>query len=231
MIGLVAALPRELAPLVRGWRHTRQEGVDLFTSERALAACAGMGADYVTHAAEAVAQRGATVLVSVGWAGGVSAAAHGGQLFIPATVIDAATGERFATGIGQGTLASVNLVAGAGAKRDLASRFAADLVDMEAAAVARHAARRGLPFYAVKAISDPHDARLPDLNRFTRRGQFGASRFLAHVALRPWLWPAVARMGRDSHRAVLALAQELEQWIAAGGPPPHVPRTSSGQTV
>lgn len=231
MIGLVAALPRELAPLVRGWRRTQQEGVDLFTSERALAACAGMGADYATQAAEALAQRGATVLVSVGWAGGVSAAAHGGQVFIPALVIDTATGERFPTGIGQGTLASVNLVVGTGAKRDLASRFTADLVDMEAAAVARHAARRGLPFYVVKAISDPHEARLPDLNRFAHRGRFSAGRFLAHVAPRPWLWPAVARMGRDSRRAIRALAQELEQWIAAGGPPPHVPRTSSRQTV
>jgi hypothetical protein len=111
------------------------------------------------------------------------------------------------------------MVANIESKRSLADKFGGDLVDMEAAAVARHAERRGLPFYAVKAISDTREARMPDMQRFTRNGQFLSGRFGVYMALRPWLWPMVARLGRDSARSVRALNAELAEWVAAGGPP------------
>ncbi len=232
-IGIVAAMPREIAPLVRSWRHSvlmaaPAAEVLVFESERALAACAGMGAEQVTHAAEAVVQRGASMLISVGYAGALSAGASCGTVCVPSVIIDAATGERFATGIGSGVLVSVAFVAGASSKKELATRFGGDLVDMEAAAVARHAERRGLPFYAVKAISDTREARLPDLSRFQQGGKFRTGAFMRHTALRPWLWPAVARLGRDSARAVQKLNAELEEWIAAGGPPARLATDSIG---
>jgi adenosylhomocysteine nucleosidase len=226
-LGIIAALPREIAPLVRGWQAPNNDGVALWVSNDAVAACAGMGAECVTRAAEAAAQMGATALVSVGYAGGLTDAARASTVWVPATVIDAATGERFATGVGRGTLVSVSMVANIESKRSLADKFGGDLVDMEAAAVARHAERRGIPFYAVKAISDTRAARMPDMQRFTRNGQFLSGRFGIYMAIRPWLWPMVARLGRDSARAVRALNAELEEWIAAGGPPARY----SGQAV
>ena len=48
-------------------------------------------------------------------------------------------------------LATSPKVADEAEKRRLASTYKADLVDMEAAAVARLAAMRGIPFYASKA--------------------------------------------------------------------------------
>jgi adenosylhomocysteine nucleosidase len=218
-LGIVAALPREIAPLVRGWQRPCNDRVEVWTSGECVAACAGMGAECVTRAAEAAVQLGATALVSVGYAGGLSDAAQTASVWVPATVIDAATGERFATGIGRGTLVSVSMVANIESKRSLADKFTGDLIDMEAAAVARHAERRGLPFYAVKAVSDTRDARLPDMNRFTRNGRFLAGKFGIYMAVRPWMWTTVARLGRDSSRAVRALNAELEQWMAAAGPP------------
>lgn len=218
-IGIIAALPREIAPLVRGWRRPCNDRAAVWVSGNNVVACAGMGAECVTHAAEAVVQMGATALVSAGYAGGLSDAAQTASIWVPETVIDAATGERFVTGIGRGTLVSVGMVASVDSKRSLAGQFGGDLVDMEAAAVARHAERHGLPFYAVKAISDTRDARLPDMNRFTRNGRFLSGHFGIYMAVRPWLWPTVARLGRDSARAVRALNAELEEWIAAGGPP------------
>jgi adenosylhomocysteine nucleosidase len=218
-LGIIAALPREIAPLVRGWQSPCHDRVALWVHGDCVAACAGMGADCVTRAAEAAVNAGATTLVSVGYAGGLSGAARTASIWVPATVVDAATGERFATGIGRGTLVSVSMVAGADSKRSLAEKFGGDVIDMEAAAVARHAERRGLRFYAVKAVSDTRDARLPDLNRFTRNGMFLSGRFAIYTAIRPWMWPAVARLGRDSVRAVRALNAELENWIEAAGPP------------
>jgi adenosylhomocysteine nucleosidase len=157
--------------------------------------------------------------LSVGYAGGLTEAAQTASIWVPNVVIDAATGERFAVEVGRGTLVSVGAVVGNSSKKLLAEKFGGDLVDMEAAAVARHAERRGIPFYAVKAISDTRDARLPDMNRFTRNGQFLSGRFGIYMAVRPWMWPTVARLGRDSARAVRALHAELEEWVQAGGPP------------
>ena len=219
MIGIVAALPREIAPLVRGWQRPCNDRVEVWTSGGCVATCAGMGTECVTRAAETAVQMGATALISAGYAGGLSEAAHTASVWVPRTIVDAATGERFDSGIGRGTLVSVAMVAGVDSKRSLAEKFGGDLVDMEAVAVARHAERRGLSFYAVKAVSDTRDARLPDMNRFTQNGQFLSGRFGIYMAVRPWMWPAVARLGRDSARAVRALNAELEEWIAAAGPP------------
>ena len=44
---------------------------------------------------------------------------------------------------------------------------------MEAAAVARLAAMRGIPFYCIKGVSDGFTDNLPDFNRFiSPQGQF-----------------------------------------------------------
>ena len=50
-------------------------------------------------------------------------------------------------------------VADATEKQRLASTYGAALVDMEAAAVARLAAMRGIPFYCIKGVSDGLDDR------------------------------------------------------------------------
>ena len=219
-LGIIAAMPREIAPLVRGWQQPCNDRVEIWASDSAVVACAGMGTACVTRAAEAALTMGADTLVSAGYAGGLIDAAQTASVWIPATVIDAATGERFTTGIGRGTLVSVDIVAGAESKKSLAAKFGGDIVDMEAAAVARHAERRGIPFFAVKAVSDTRDAQMPDMQRFTKNGKFLSSRFGIYMAVRPWLWPMVARLGRDSARAVRALNGELQGWIDAGGPPP-----------
>ena len=44
--------------------------------------------------------------------------------------------------------------------------IAAALVDMEAAAIGRLAAMRGIPFYCIKGVSDGLTDNLPDFNRF-----------------------------------------------------------------
>jgi adenosylhomocysteine nucleosidase len=101
-------------------------------------------------------------------------------------------------------------VASAEEKRRLATAYPAGLVDMEAAAVARLAAMRRIPFFCIKAVSDGHAAHLPDFNPFlTPDGQFQLVRFLFFALLRPWYWPALIRMSENSSKASQALRDTL----------------------
>lgn len=101
-------------------------------------------------------------------------------------------------------------VAGREEKRRLAGAYGAGLVDMEAAAVARMAEMRGIPFFCIKGVSDGHAARLPDFNRFLRpEGQFQLARFIFFAILRPWHWPELMRMSENSSKASQALRDSL----------------------
>jgi adenosylhomocysteine nucleosidase len=99
-------------------------------------------------------------------------------------------------------------------KLRLASTYQAALVDMEAAAVARLAAMRGIPFYAIKGVSDSLDANLPDFNAFIDAdGQFLTARFALYALLRPWWWPSLIRMGENSRRASQSIAESLLEFL------------------
>lgn len=101
-------------------------------------------------------------------------------------------------------------VATAEEKRRLAAAYPAGLVDMEAAAVARLAVMRRIPFSCIKAVSDGHAAHLPDFNPFfTPDGQFRLARFLFFALFRPWYWPALMRMSENSSKASQALRDTL----------------------
>jgi adenosylhomocysteine nucleosidase len=99
-------------------------------------------------------------------------------------------------------------------KRRLATTYKASLVDMEAAAIARLAAMRSIPFYAIKGISDPLDAKLPDFNRFIDpNGQFQTPKFVLFALLRPWIWPSLVKMGENSRKASQSIAERLHELL------------------
>ncbi len=170
-----------------------------------------------TRAFAAIEDGGPIDLVfSIGWAGALTAEAAPGQAFNVAGVIDTRTGERFRcdAGAGDAWLATSPIVADADEKRRLASAYNASLVDMEAAAIARLALMRSIPFYAIKAVSDSVDARLPDFNRFlSPTGQFQFPKFIIFVLLRPFYWPELIRMGENSKRASLAIRDSLFDFL------------------
>ena len=135
-----------------------------------------------------------------------------GTAYNVAGVIDVRTGERFNCDAGAGKLwlATSPKVAPYTEKRRLTSAYNAALVDMEAAAVARLAAMRGIPFYCIKGVSDGLTDSLPDFNCFlSPTGQFELARFTLFAILRPWYWPALVRMGENSKRASQGMAESL----------------------
>jgi nucleoside phosphorylase len=99
---IIAAMPGELKPLVRGWKHERLNGVDLWrhSSDGAewIAACAGAGVDAATRAFAEVERLGPIAhVVSTGWAGALREELVPGEAYWVVGVIDARTGERFQT--------------------------------------------------------------------------------------------------------------------------------------
>jgi adenosylhomocysteine nucleosidase len=105
-------------------------------------------------------------------------------------------------------------VADAAEKRRLAAAYGAGLVDMEAAAVARLAQMRGIPFYAIKGVSDGLGAKLPDFNRFIGAdGQFELAKFVLFVSVRPKYWSELIRMGENSSKASEEMAKAFQEFL------------------
>ena len=216
-VGIVAAMFREVHPLLRTMKPLKylpDKRVRLYEDDLKVIAYAGMGIDPATVACRAVLATGElSAIASVGWAGGLNPSASGGQVVEPSVVIDGNSGERFSTGGTGGTLVTVERVAGLEEKRLIGERFGGDYVDMEAAAIAACSREAGIPFFGFKAISDAHDARLPDMNRFNRNGKFSVWRFMAYVGVRPSIWGAISDMSQASLQSRDALCKRLEEWV------------------
>ncbi|MFP5278066.1 MAG: nucleoside phosphorylase [Acidobacteriota bacterium] len=219
---IVAALPRELKPLVQGWPHSTRNGIEFWAERNEedewIAACAGAGQPAATRAFAAIEDGGPIDLVfSVGWAGALTEEAAPGSAHNLAGVIDVRTGERFRCDAGAGDLwlATSPIVAEEPEKLRLAATYNAALVDMEAAAIARLAAMREIPFYCIKGVSDGLHDRLPDFNRFIDlSGHFQTARFVLFAALRPIYWPALIRMGENSKQASQNIAESLRAFLS-----------------
>jgi adenosylhomocysteine nucleosidase len=222
---IIAAFPDELKPLVRGWKRELRGGVDLwswqFDEGVWIAACAGAGVEAATRAFSEAGMDGAIDLaVSTGWAGALNEEFAPGRTYRVSGVIDARTGERFPAAAVQGEcwLVTSPKVADEVEKRRLAAAYQAGLVDMEAAAIARLAAMRGIPFVCFKGVSDGFTHKLPDFNRFIlSNGQFQCARFVLFAILRPWHWPALMRMGENSRRAAQSIAGSLLDFLDEQG--------------
>jgi len=216
-VGIVAAMFREVHPLLRTMKPLKylpDKRVRLYEDDQKVIAYAGMGTDPAAVACRAIMATGElSAIASVGWAGGLNPSASGGQVVEPSAVVNGVSGERFSASGTGGTLVTVQRVAGLEEKRQIGERFGGDYVDMEAAVVVESAQQAGIPFYCFKAISDAHDARLPDMNRFNRNGKFSVWRFMAYVGVRPAIWGAISDMSQASLQSRDALCKRLEEWI------------------
>ncbi len=175
------------------------------------------------------------VLIGAGVAGGLSPRLFAGSLVASRRIVDdageaprpdeALLARAVAAGAAAATLVTVSRpVVAASAKAELARAIGANVrgddsaaVDMESAAWSRVAAARGIPFLAVRAISDRFDEDLPGYladcvgaDGGIRRAEV-ARRALMHPASIPALW----RMRRRVEAAVRVLAKFLEALLAA----------------
>lgn len=231
-IAIFAALEGELKPFVHGpgarkWKRRQScEGSSLWEYRHAdgcwIAACAGMGGGRAAFAfAEAEKLAAIDAVCSVGWAGSLNGAIGAESVSNVSLVIDTKTGERFRPVDSRAecpVLVTTTRVADEREKQRLAASYGAGLVDMEAAAIARIALGKGIPFYCLKAVSDDAEARLPDLNPFiAESGRLKMLPFLAHIAVRPRSWSGLMKLGRHSSAAAKNLAEALYDWLDESG--------------
>jgi adenosylhomocysteine nucleosidase len=219
-IAIIAAMEREVRPLVRSWKARMIEHggrrYRLFENGEIAVICGGIGAEAARRATEAIiGEVQPECVVSAGFAGALDETLKVGRVFQPRTVINAADGARIEIPAGDGVLVTSSGMAGKDQKIRLAKAYGAHAVDMEAAAVAQGAQARGVGFAAVKAISDAEDFDLPAMDRFLASdGSFQSGRFVRYVALRPWLWPTTVALVRNSSEASQALCDALTRYAS-----------------
>jgi adenosylhomocysteine nucleosidase len=223
-VGIIAALPGELKPLVQGWKPLPLPGArrgqaawgSLVDDVDCIAICGGVGSEAAAHACNLAAQGGALdAIVSVGWAGALSCGIHPGNAYPVNEVVDALTGEHFATsfrlpeetGVPLRLVTTDHIVQYA-EKRQLAGLYQA---------VARFAISKNIAFYCLKAISDEIADILPDFGRYTGSdGHLRVAPLLGHVAVRPKYWPAMLRIGQNAKSGARAVAGALAPLIGNG---------------
>jgi len=218
-IAIIAAMEREVRPLIRGWkmRMIEHDGrrYRLFEKNEAALICGGIGAEAARRATEAVIQQAHPVrVVSAGFAGALDPSLQIGHICEPREVINAADGVHTDVGSGDGILVSSTAVAGKELKVRYRKVYGASAVDMEAAAVAQGAQARGVEFAALKAISDAANFDFPAMDAFIAGdGRFRSAGFAFHVALRPWLWRTTISLVRNSSKASRALCGALSSYL------------------
>jgi len=89
-------------------------------------------------------------------------------------------------------------------------------VEMETAAVAQAAMRYGVPWAAVRAVSDTATESLPlDFNRLrTPNGDLPTSRVALAAITHPSAIPGLIRLGKNTNLAAEALARFLKGWLS-----------------
>ncbi len=171
------------------------------------------------RAAENLALRGVTTLISFGLAGGLDPALKPGAIVIPARVVTtsgvfqanpalvaALRGPTLPT-----ILATGGIVATAADKARLRQASDAAAIDMESGEVAAVAAERGLKFAVLRAVCDPADSDLPPaaLAALDAIGRIAGGRVAASVLRHPWQIPALLTLARDARLARDALRQHV----------------------
>ena len=215
-IAIIAALDRELHPLVKNWKSSSfsHGGRDYRAYERdnVIAFAGGIGKASAVLAAKAViANYHPETLLSVGLAGALLHSLKVGNVITPNVIVDAASGSEYRCDSGGGVLVSAAEIAGPDSKQQLVEHFHALAVDMEAAGVAEVAHQEQVGFRCVKAISDEADFTLPPLIRFVdAQGKFQTGKFIAWASVHPAVWPRTIALARNSKRAARALCD----WLA-----------------
>jgi adenosylhomocysteine nucleosidase len=171
------------------------------------------------QAAEVLAAKGATALISFGLAGGLNPALPPGAILVPSILIDNETvfqcDTELVTWLGGATtnamLAGTEIVVTAAQKSALFAASNADAVDLESGAVARVAKAAGLPYAVLRAVADPASRDLPPaaLIALNAAGKIRLLPILASLIRNPQQISALIMLAGDASKARTALVQKL----------------------
>jgi len=228
-VAVVAALEREVQPVAKRWaaRERDHDGrrFKFFENAGVALVCGGIGREAAARATKAaIALYQPELVISAGFAGALMSHLAAGEWVLPALVVDARDGSRVETDIAKTGLAktaarhlvlvTTDEVVNPERKAVLARSYAAQAVDMEAAAVAQVTRAQGLHFLVVKAISDEAGFEMPPIGQFIgAEGDLNFWGLVAYAGPRFWLWPQLVRLARNSRVAAGALCCWLEDGV------------------
>jgi nucleoside phosphorylase len=242
MITIFAAMESEVAACPE-WTRTagtsETDGVRVSAGDGALVCQTGIGREQAQQAAAVVLSRyQPRVVLSVGVAGGLVPGIGVGDVvicshvdheshrhsdaeqsvFADQSLFDMAfeAGRLVKVPLRSGTSLTVDEVAwGPAEKAALHAWKAHDIVEMESFWIAEAASRRGLPFLAVRAISDTHEDSLPNLGVMRPAGTLDQEKMLAILKERPEVGAQLSAVAQKSRLAHASLAAYLEPLCAA----------------
>ncbi|MBI4464949.1 MAG: hypothetical protein HY647_09620 [Acidobacteria bacterium] len=224
-IGVVAAFRWEVSALLRKDVAVKRLNPGLYSLSLAgrpvVLAISGLGMENAFRAAQAlVCNFPLQSLLTVGFAGALAEHLTPGDVVLADRVIEESTQQRFECQrdllpvrfTERGTLLCVrDMVASADEKRQLGQRWNAAAVDMESAGVAQAALGAGIPFGAVKSITDSSQQTISiDFKRCRSEHHGLSSRGILREGIRTRhgvrdLW----RLAQGARRAAGSLATAL----------------------
>ncbi len=211
MIVVVCAVPAE------------RRALSGLADERLRVHVSGMGAGNAARTAAAVAGDAPEALISAGFCGALAEDLRVGDLVAADVVVDERTGDRFtpdprllAAAPGRrGAMVSAERIVRTPADRDRLDGLA---VDMESAALARAAGEAGIPFLALRAVTDERRHRLPDFDKvMDAAGRLTPGAGFVHFVLHPRELPALVRLGPAARRAGQTLREGMGTLVGALG--------------
>jgi adenosylhomocysteine nucleosidase len=239
-VGLIAAMPEEIRPLLRRvgrYRKEKRSGFSFYRFELGgrgvVLVESGMGPAHAAAAADAlIAAAAPATIVNFGFGGAVLPGLAVGDLVVAEEVLLLEKGrisdvllpdlslleklESRGAGLplGRGTfLTAATVMNKEEVARTLSSRIQTPVLEMETAAIMRVAARRGIPVAAVRGISDPFDLELEfSLEEFCDEElRIRLPRVLACIARKPRIIPQLLTLSANSKKAAAGLAVFLER--------------------
>jgi len=173
------------------------------------------------QAAEALANDGALGLISFGLAGGLKPGLVPGSIVVPTAIIegnrvypaDYALMAFLGGSTGAPLYAGQKIAQTAHDKSLIYRRSHPDAIDLESGAVARVAKARGLPFAALRAVTDTADTDLPPV-AMTALKDDGSLDFIAiakSMVRHPRQLPSLLVMAQSAKAARAALVARLEK--------------------
>lgn len=188
MIAVLFALEREAAPFRKAVRALPHVSVHV----------SGVGRTAARGAAKRLLESGPSLVIAAGFCGALNPSLKVGDVVKSPHI-----------------LTVDHLVSDPAEKCRLSASH--DAVDMESAAVEAICHDAGIPFLAVRAVSDAADTALsPELVRLLSGGHVSVWRACAALVRKPSLLGEFVRLGRDTAFAARKLSDELRAVVAAG---------------
>ena len=219
-LGIICALSGEVKTLTR---KKIDLGNVISIADGIWLTISGMGAQRTRSAANLMLQRGATALISWGYAGALEDNLSLGNLLLPKILFSADGGALIVTQawheqlyrnlagrfsvheeplVETPTVLSTSLQ-----KQALLADSGAIATDMESAALARFAQEASVPFVAIRAVSDTAQMALPKqlLKAVTSVGELPLQHILPEVIFKPRDWFAIAKFAWGVYAAQTSL--------------------------